>query len=165
MGLLCIVALHTLITFSQDEQETFRFFSLAGALLFTVLVAFALIAYRLVNAAEYVTPILIVAYLALANFDFAQSTDRSSPVNTTTPSSSLDDTYEQRLVTVGEQYHLSPRELEILPLIAQGHSAHYVAEALCISFNTVKTHTRRVYDKLDVHTRDELITLINSTKL
>jgi DNA-binding CsgD family transcriptional regulator len=159
-GSLCIVAWRTLVVFSQGERAPFRFFSLAGSLLFATLVLFAIIGYYLVNAAEYVTPILTVAYLALANFDFGKG-EQPNP-ETTGLVTSDDDLYERRLLTVGERCRLSPREFEILPLLAQGHSAHYVAETLCISFNTVKTHTRRVYEKLGVHTRDELITFINS---
>lgn len=57
-------------------------------------------------------------------------------------------------------YGLSKRELEIMALFAQGRSANWIAENQCISKNTVRTHLRSVYAKLDVHTRQELLDFI-----
>ncbi len=54
-------------------------------------------------------------------------------------------------------YGLSIRELEVLDLFAQGRSAAWIAENLTISKNTVRTHLRAIYSKLDVHSRQELL--------
>lgn len=54
-------------------------------------------------------------------------------------------------------YGLSSRELEILDLFAQGRSANWIADNLTISKNTVRSHLRAIYTKLDVHTRQELL--------
>lgn len=54
-------------------------------------------------------------------------------------------------------YGLSAREVEILLLFAQGRSANWIADSLTISNNTVRSHLRAIYVKLDVHTRQELI--------
>jgi DNA-binding NarL/FixJ family response regulator len=48
---------------------------------------------------------------------------------------------------------LTPREMEVLTLLAQGMTNKGIAEALVISVNTVKRHLRSIYDKLDVHSR------------
>ena len=48
---------------------------------------------------------------------------------------------------------ITPRELEILGLLAQGLSAKEMAAALFVSENTVKTHTARLFDKLGVNRR------------
>lgn len=58
------------------------------------------------------------------------------------------------------RYNLSARELEVLALFAQGRSANWIAEALTISNNTVRSHLRSAYVKLDVHTRQELIDFV-----
>lgn len=60
-------------------------------------------------------------------------------------------------------FGLSARELEIMALFAQGRSANWIAEHLVISKNTVRTHLRAVYAKLDIHTRQELLDFIAST--
>ena len=48
---------------------------------------------------------------------------------------------------------LSPREKEVLVLVADGHSNAVIAEQLNISENTVDTMLRRVFAKLGVHNR------------
>jgi len=52
---------------------------------------------------------------------------------------------------------LSRRETEVFGYILQGYSLPQIAERLFISLNTVKAHTRRIYRKLGVKTRQELI--------
>jgi DNA-binding CsgD family transcriptional regulator len=52
---------------------------------------------------------------------------------------------------------LTPRECEILQLIASGQSNKEMARALSISPNTVKTHIASVYDKLAVERRTQAV--------
>lgn len=52
---------------------------------------------------------------------------------------------------------ITPRELEILRLIADGLSTREMAERLFVSENTVKTHCKRLFDKLDVNRRTKAI--------
>lgn len=56
-------------------------------------------------------------------------------------------------------YHLSEREAEVVDLIVRGNTVPRIAEQLFISENTVRTHTKRIYAKLDVHKKQELIDL------
>jgi PAS domain S-box-containing protein len=48
---------------------------------------------------------------------------------------------------------LTPRELQVLQLAARGHSAPEIAKSLVLSHDTVKTHFRHIYSRLDVHDR------------
>jgi LuxR family maltose regulon positive regulatory protein len=48
---------------------------------------------------------------------------------------------------------LSDRELAVLRLLDQDHTYQEIAQALYVSLNTVKTHVKHVYAKLQVHTR------------
>jgi DNA-binding NarL/FixJ family response regulator len=48
---------------------------------------------------------------------------------------------------------LTEREREVLDLLAQGLTNKEIAEKLFITSNTVKRHTKAIFDKLDVHTR------------
>ncbi|HEX7807740.1 MAG TPA: response regulator transcription factor [Thermoanaerobaculia bacterium] len=52
---------------------------------------------------------------------------------------------------------LTPREQEILALIAAGHSNREIAEKLFVSENTVKTHSSRVFEKLGVNRRVQAV--------
>ena len=51
---------------------------------------------------------------------------------------------------------LTPRELEIFKLIAQGLSNDEIAEKLCLALQTVKNHVRNVFLKFGVKTRLEV---------
>ena len=53
----------------------------------------------------------------------------------------------------GELDVLSPREREVLGLLAGGMTNKEIAAALCITPNTVKRHLKSIFAKLDVHTR------------
>ena len=52
-----------------------------------------------------------------------------------------------------ETENLSPRELEVLNLLAGGYANKEIAEHLGLSSPTVATYIRRIYEKLQVHTR------------
>lgn len=52
---------------------------------------------------------------------------------------------------------LSERELEILELMARGHTNQQIADALFISLNTVKTHASNLFAKLDVRRRTQAV--------
>lgn len=68
---------------------------------------------------------------------------------------------EERCQLLEERFGLSRREIEIMDLFAQGRSANWIADALVISKNTVRSHLRAIYTKLDVHTRQELLDCLN----
>ncbi|MGH9883985.1 MAG: response regulator transcription factor, partial [bacterium] len=58
-----------------------------------------------------------------------------------------------------EQLGITPRELEILALIATGLSNREIAEKLFVSENTVKTHSSRLFDKLQAKRRTQAVQL------
>lgn len=58
-----------------------------------------------------------------------------------------------------KELNITPRELEILGLIAQGLSNREIAERLFVSENTVKTHSSRVFDKLGARRRTQAVQL------
>jgi RNA polymerase sigma factor (sigma-70 family) len=52
---------------------------------------------------------------------------------------------------------LSPREREVLDCLSQGFLYKEIAEKLGISYETVHTYIRRIYEKLQVRTRTEAV--------
>lgn len=78
---------------------------------------------------------------------------------TITPSdSSLEIVCDQ----LASAHSLSGREREILGYLARGRSQPYIREELILSKNTVATHVKHIYQKLDVHSRQELLDLIEA---
>ena len=63
---------------------------------------------------------------------------------------------------MSSEYGLSIRETEVMELIARGQTVSAIASALFISENTVRTHSKHVYSKLGIHSKQELSTLIES---
>jgi DNA-binding CsgD family transcriptional regulator len=64
-----------------------------------------------------------------------------------------------------ESLGVTPRELEILELIAAGLSTREIAERVHVSENTVKTHSSRVFDKLGARRRTQAVQLGKELKL
>jgi len=60
---------------------------------------------------------------------------------------------------------ITPRELEILALIATGLSNREIAEKLFVSENTVKTHSSRVFGKLNARRRTEAVRIAKTAGL
>ncbi|HEY3979608.1 MAG TPA: response regulator transcription factor [Streptosporangiaceae bacterium] len=54
---------------------------------------------------------------------------------------------------------LSPRELDVLTSMAKGKRARQIAAELMISADTVRTHTRSIFGKLEVHSRIEAVSV------
>ena len=67
---------------------------------------------------------------------------------------------DRRCAELAEAHSLTPRESEVLALLARGRNAAYIQENLTLSRNTVKSYVARVYSKLDVHSHQELIDLV-----
>lgn len=57
---------------------------------------------------------------------------------------------------VFESYRLSARELEVASFLLGNRSVGYICASLGLSQSTVKTHVRHIYEKLNIHSKDEL---------
>lgn len=69
-------------------------------------------------------------------------------------------THEERCLLVSERYGLSEREAEVLELVGKGRDLPYIRDHLFISRNTVNTHIKHIYAKTGVHSKQELLTLL-----
>jgi len=62
-------------------------------------------------------------------------------------------------------YQLTPREKEILSLLSQGNSYKIIAAQSDISLDTVRTHIKKIYEKLHVHSQTEAVSKAIHEKL
>lgn len=69
------------------------------------------------------------------------------------------DSLEMRLQAVADRHALSARETAVALLVARGYTADRIAAKKGLSINTVRTHTKNLYRKLGIHSRQELIDL------
>lgn len=65
--------------------------------------------------------------------------------------------YFQQRKPINASENLTPREQEILDLVAQGFRDKEIADKLSLSVRTVGTHVRNIYEKLHVHSRTEAV--------
>lgn len=72
------------------------------------------------------------------------------------------DRLSKQVALVRQHYRLSAREAEVMELIARGNTVARIAEVLVVSENTVRTHSKRIYAKLDVHKKQELRDLVET---
>ena len=92
--------------------------------------------------------------IAAAN-SFASSARQAPPEDWISP-------WKSACTQIAKLYQLSPRETEIFFLIAKGRNADYVQQNLVISMHTAKTHIANIYRKLEVHSSQELLDLVEA---
>jgi two-component system response regulator NreC len=83
-------------------------------------------------------------------------------VSQSTTSQSLDELV--RFISERDHIHsnlnaLTPREVEVLKLLGTRATNREISQQLCIAENTVKNHTRNIYEKLKLKNRDEAVKL------
>lgn len=66
---------------------------------------------------------------------------------------------------VAERYGLSSRQKEVLVMLAKGRNAEYITEKLVISSHTAKAHIYNIYQKTGVHSRQELMNLVEEAEI
>ena len=91
------------------------------------------------------------------------SCDRTPLVETVKPAAAqtAQPSLDERIGELASAYMLSARETEVFRLWATGHTLKYIQEKLYLSPSTVKTHVRHIYDKTGVHSRSEIVELLD----
>ena len=67
---------------------------------------------------------------------------------------------EERCKVLAEKYNLTARETDVLIELAHGYSPAYIAKAFYLSVNTIKSHNKNLYRKLNIGSRYELFGLL-----
>ncbi len=85
--------------------------------------------------------------------------DASQAADGTVPDKAADN-LEDACDEAARRFGLTPRERQILGLLCRGRSRPYIAETLYLSENTVRNHAKHVYEKMGVHDRQSLLSLV-----
>ena len=92
-----------------------------------------------------------------------ESEDQDAPLNPLEiPVRPVLDRVTKQCEAIRLAFRLSDRETEVMEHIARGDTVARIAEKLGVSENTVRTHTKRVYTKLGIHSKQELGDLVQS---
>jgi DNA-binding CsgD family transcriptional regulator len=89
-------------------------------------------------------------------------TEREEDKNRRPANGDITRIWHRKCADFSSHYHLSPRQQEVLFLLAKGRDANYIKEKLIISSHTAKAHIYNIYRKVDVSSRQELISMIES---
>lgn len=73
--------------------------------------------------------------------------------------------FRQRCEVIANTYLLSRRESEVMYYLARGYKSSHIQQQLYISEGTAKTHIRHIYRKLNIHSQQDLIHLIDGVEL
>ena len=65
----------------------------------------------------------------------------------------------------GAPHDLTPHEVRIVKLLAEGHSYKTAGDELGVSINTVRSYIRNVYDKLQVHSKSQAVARVLRERL
>jgi DNA-binding CsgD family transcriptional regulator len=135
-------------------------FCLDGGALMGVLLVHVLTALDILYSSIHIQ-ILVISLVAFVNLAFTlnrQDFESSWSLLPVLRSEARD--FDYALKRVAHDFALSPREMEIMAMVARGRSASYIHTKLGIALSTVQTHTKNSYRKLNVHSRQELLSLI-----
>ena len=71
---------------------------------------------------------------------------------------------EEALNRVSDRHGFTEREREVALLTIRGRSAPYISEELCLSQATIRTYQRRIYQKMSIHGKQELINSVEAER-
>lgn len=96
--------------------------------------------------------------------DPVESTDAEKKASVMAPARRID-TIEVKCELLARKYNLTDRQKEVFRLLAKGRSPSFIQKQLYISRHTAKAHVYAIYKKLGVHSKQELLDLVESFKL
>ena len=156
MGVGGVFSLFTATAAAQYREKGVRPELIAGPALIACTLSYALGAALFEvygNTAMYFQVVLATLYI----LGLAFIASRRASLND-------DSRLEERCQLAAQRRGLSQRECEVLQLIVAGYATDRIADELSISIETVRTHRKRIYAKLDVHRHDELMRAIRAAR-
>ena len=121
-------------------------------------------------AVQLATGALVVGFAAYAliglkNFSFIDTINGVTEVVDAQPTNieeASHATLEQACSAIADRASLTPREREVFEMLARGRDSFSIQEQLTVSRNTVKAHVKHIYVKLDIHTHQDLLDIVES---
>ncbi|MDR3315694.1 MAG: LuxR C-terminal-related transcriptional regulator [Coriobacteriales bacterium] len=151
-GRSSVMAAQIISVFILDRAHIVSLFSVDGSVLNTFLILSLLIGYLLMPREKDIRS-MAIALPTEANTDGkVERFDKEG----------IRKRFIERCEQVANTYLLSSRETDVFFLLAKGRNASFIAKQLFISEGTVHTHTWHIYRKLDVHTQQELMNLVDA---
>ena len=95
----------------------------------------------------------------------ADAADRADGASAPAAAATVVDEVAQRCAIMAEQAGLTKRERDILLVLARGRDVPSIAKQLFISENTVRSHSKSIYRKLNIHSKQELLDLLDRVPL
>lgn len=108
--------------------------------------------------------LFVIATAFLPSDERARLVDRSNCEHNSDMNHPEENTTDTTCRLLSDRFKLTERETDILMLLARGRSQPYIRNEFFLSKNTVASHVKRIYAKLGVHSKQELIDLVESTR-
>lgn len=101
-------------------------------------------------------------WIGLKDFSFSAAIRGVKPVEEVEAPAAPEAAIDTRCAHLASVHGLTEREGEVFALLARGRNGAFIQEECRVTRNTAKTHIRHIYQKLGVHTQQELIDLVES---
>ena len=122
------------------------------------------------GAATLSVIVLFVFYILAMSYAAIQARKKRRGEDATTRNpveakATVVDGVSERCAVLSQQHGLTARENDTLLLLAKGRDVPSIAKQLFISENTVRSHSKSIYKKLDIHSKQELLDLLETIEL
>lgn len=104
--------------------------------------------------------------LVLRSFSFEKTIEGIEAVPVLEPADDAaveqNDAIDRQCTKIAERFALTERETDVFKLLAKGRNVPFIEDELIISRNTIKTHIKHIYQKMDLHSQQELIDMVET---
>lgn len=104
--------------------------------------------------------LLLSALVLLSNRDIESGWGSIRPAKEPAPA----DPVAKACASLANEYGLSKREVDVVMLIAKGHTRKSIGSELHLAEETVKTHVAKIYQKLLIHSKQELVDMVEDAE-
>jgi DNA-binding CsgD family transcriptional regulator len=115
---------------------------------------------------NYSPALLMAVWLIFSVFNFVQLTSTKERAKAIDKALDISEKQVKEIHDlIASDFALSSREREILDPLVEGHSRSYIGDYFFLSPSTVKAHVSHIYQKLDIHKREELFEIVEKYRV